>query len=83
VGQRILPVGQYATLDDHRDDFYDVEWHVVYLGEVHNLDGIRFADGEVVGVYLCPASEVENLARQEILPVPHILKIILPQCLEL
>lgn len=83
VDRRLLPVGQYATLDDHRDDFYDVEWHVVYLGEVSNLDGIRFADGEVVGVYLCPAFEVENLVRQEILPVPQILKVILPQCLEL
>jgi isopentenyldiphosphate isomerase len=81
--QRLLPVGEYATLDDHRDDFYDVEWHVVYLGEVRDLDGIRFADGEVVGLYLCPASEVENLVHQEILPVPQILKTILPRCLEL
>jgi 8-oxo-dGTP pyrophosphatase MutT (NUDIX family) len=83
VGQRILPVGEYTTLDDHRADFYDVEWHVVYLGEVYDLDGIRFADGEVVGMYLCPASEVENLVRQEILPVPQILRVILPDCLEL
>jgi len=83
VGQRIVPVGQYGTVDDHRDDFYDVEWHAVYLGEVADLDGVRFADGEVVGLYLCPAPEVENLVRQEVIPVPDLLKIILPRCLEM
>jgi 8-oxo-dGTP pyrophosphatase MutT (NUDIX family) len=83
VGQRIIPVGQWGTVDDHRDDFYDVEWHVVALGEVASLDGIHFADGEVVGLYLCPAPEVEDLLRQEIIPVPEILRVILPHCLAL
>ena len=83
VGQALTFVGGYATHDEHRDNFCDAEWHDVYLAEIAGLDAIRFEDREVVGVYVCPASEVRNLMTQPFIPVTGILRLVLQRCLEL
>ena len=53
------------------ENLYDAEWCDVFVGTVSNtgFSQIHFADEEVVGLYLCPENEVENLITQTRIPM--------------
>ncbi|MBN2440109.1 MAG: NUDIX domain-containing protein [Spirochaetales bacterium] len=63
--------------------FYNMEWRDIYVGGVTTevLDKIYFNDNEVVGVYLCPESQVSHLLQQKTIPMASALKESLPRCL--
>jgi isopentenyldiphosphate isomerase len=70
----------FVTVEERQ--FYDVEWRDVYLGTLRSLEHLRFPDGEVAGVYLCPASEALNLLTQQDLAVANGLSMSLPVCMD-
>ena len=76
--------GGYESYDeDESRSFYNAEWRDVYLGTLftENFDKLRFSDGEVVGLYLCPEAEAENLLNQTFIPLANALRYSLPFCL--
>jgi|GEM_PF-2232698 len=54
--------------------FYNAEFRYVYTGELSGLSKLHFRDNEVVGIYLCPESELSLLLSQNILPLADALK---------
>ncbi len=63
--------------------FYNSEWRDIFVGDVkaNIFDKIRFSDNEVVGLYLCPVVDTENLLNQKIIPIASALKLSLPKCM--
>ena len=62
----------YASYDENPEEHsYNAEWRQVYSGAITaaGLDGIRFDDREVAGLYLCPEAEAGNLLEQKQLPI--------------
>jgi len=83
VGGDLTFVGAYdCTHESDKRPFYDAEWRDVYIARVNSLEAIRFTDGEVVGIYLCPQSEARNLLTQDRLAVANGLRLSLPVCLD-
>jgi 8-oxo-dGTP pyrophosphatase MutT (NUDIX family) len=81
-GGKLIPHSGYESYNERAEDnFYNAEWRDVYLGEISSLEKIRFKDKEVVGIYLCPESEAENLLEQRFIPVASALELSLPRCL--
>ncbi|MFC1765258.1 NUDIX domain-containing protein [Planctomycetota bacterium] len=78
--QRIGGYECFISVDDKQ--FYDVEWREVYLGRVNNIDRLRFIDGEVAGVYLCPLQHARGLLKQNSMSVANGLRMSLPLCLD-
>ena len=72
-------VGGYDCLNEAvRRVFHDAEWRDVYIAQVRSLDAVRFTDGEVVGIYLCPQAEARNLLAQDRIPIANGLRLSLP-----
>jgi isopentenyldiphosphate isomerase len=72
----------YESYDRNESQgFYNAEWRDVYVGVLENLNKFGFSDGEVVGLYLCPESEAENLLSQTFIPLASALRLSLPLCL--
>jgi len=67
------------------DNFFNVEWRELYLGDIlpSAMERIRFQDREVVGLYLCPESEARRFLSQTFLPLASALTNSLPRCLDL
>ncbi|RLC75665.1 MAG: hypothetical protein DRI81_11610 [Chloroflexi bacterium] len=83
IGKKLLFQVGYENYDqDESQSFYNAEWRDVYLGVLaENFNKLRFSDGEVVGLYLCPESEAENLLSQTFIPLASALRLSLPLCL--
>lgn len=64
-------------------NFYNSEWRIIYNGTIKNdhLKNVRFKDGEVVGLYLCPVNEAQHLLNQTGLPLGSALVHTLPKLL--
>ncbi len=62
--------------------FHNDEWSEVFLARLSTdgLENIRFADGEVAGVELCPRSEAGKLLGQNLVPVARALRGFLEEC---
>lgn len=76
-------VGGYACdITEPQRHFYDAEWRDVYVGRLKTLESVRFVDGEVTAVTLCPVSQARQLLAQEALPVANGLTGSLPLCLD-
>jgi 8-oxo-dGTP pyrophosphatase MutT (NUDIX family) len=74
----------YESFDQPPEGYTcNVEWRAVYTGAITTaeLEKIRFADQEVVGLYLCPEAEAGNLLQQKQLPIASGLEFSLPHCL--
>ncbi len=73
---------QQAQPDKH---FCDVEHRDIFVGELkrQSLERISFSDREVVGLYLCPQREAENLLQQNVLAMASGLRKSLPFCLDM
>ena len=54
---------------------FDEEWAELFVAELRSIDSIRFADGEVVGLYVCPCAEATRLLGQSYIPVTGALKV--------
>ena len=54
---------------------FDVEWAELFVAELRSIDSIRFADGEVVALYMCPRAEAPRLLRQPYIPVTGALRV--------
>jgi isopentenyldiphosphate isomerase len=70
----------FVTVEEKQ--FYDVEWRDVYLGRIRSLDNLRFTDGEVACITLCPVAEAFHLLTQQNLAVANGLAMSLPLCLD-
>jgi len=78
----LFQVGYENYDQDESQSFYNAEWRDVYLGILaENFNKLGFSDGEVVGLYLCPESEAENLLSQTFIPLASALRLSLPLCL--
>lgn len=68
---------------NEREHFYNSEWRDIFVGDVKTniFNIIRFSDNEVVGLYLCPVVDTENLLNQKIIPLASALKLSLPKCM--
>jgi 8-oxo-dGTP pyrophosphatase MutT (NUDIX family) len=82
AGELTLIGGYDCTHQADDRPFYDAEWRDVYMARISSLACLGFTDGEVVGVYLCPASEARRLLSQRQIPVANGLRLSLPVCLE-
>ena len=83
VGGEMAPAGTYeCTVQDERTGFFDVEWRHVFVARVRDLSAVRFEDGEVGGLYLCPVAGATALLTQDRLAVADGLKFSLPLCLD-
>lgn len=83
-GGELTYKASYESYDEREEtNFYNAEWRDVYTGElsVGGFNKIRFEDKEVVGLYLCPASEAGNLLDQKSIAIASGLKLSLPYCL--
>lgn len=85
--ERILAFrGGYDSYDqDETNNFYNAEWRDVYVGTIDTacFNRIRFADGEVSGLYLCPSSDASNFLTQQTIPLGDALRSSLMLCIEL
>jgi len=82
IDKELLFRAGYKSYDqDESQGFYNAEWRDVYVGVLENLNKLGFSDGEVVGLYLCPESEAENLLSQTFIPLASALRLSLPLCL--
>jgi isopentenyldiphosphate isomerase len=81
VGELTFVGGYDGYNESDKRLFYDAEWRDVYIARVKSLDAVRFTDGEVVGIYLCPQVEARNILAQDRIPVAHGLRLSLPICL--
>ena len=80
---KLVFVGGYESYDKRAEDsFFNAEWRDVYMGELTDLNVIKFEDKEVVGLYLCPESEARNLLTQGFIPIASALEYSLPKCLQ-
>ena len=74
--------GYVIDNDDVRPEkhFFNAEWRDVYVGEISTtgLEGVRFSDEEVVGLYLCPRAQAPQLLQQEHVPIASALEYSLP-----
>ena len=73
----------YCTGYENREEadaHWDVEWREVYIGEIgaEVLENMHFKDGEVVGLYLCPEAQAQNLIDQKTIPIASGLEHSLP-----
>ena len=71
-GKEVLYCGSYKSYNERSDDnFYNAEWRDIFIGEIsiECLENLRFKDKEVVGIYLCPEKEAENLLNQKVIPI--------------
>ncbi|MHA2254107.1 MAG: NUDIX domain-containing protein, partial [Candidatus Kariarchaeaceae archaeon] len=78
-------ISGYESYDENkRQNFYNAEWRDILLGEIttEGFDKIRFSDKEVVGLYLCPISEANNLLTQKTMSIASALRLSLPKCLK-
>ena len=85
VGESLRPRGGYLTYEERGEDsFFNAEWCDVYLGQLKSdsLGKIRFTDGEVVGIYLCPVHLARDLLSQRLIPIASALERSLPICIE-
>lgn len=77
VSQRIHFIGAYEKYDQNPDlNFYNREYKEVYMGEINTpqIDAVHFNDNEVVGLYLCPETELTALSLQKQIPLASGLK---------
>ena len=77
-------VGGYEWNEEREaETFYNSEWREVFTGEITQtgFERIKFDDREVVGLYLCPVSEADNLLHQTRIPLGSALRHSLPKCL--
>ena len=66
-------VGPLSYVGGHGQ--FDEEWAELFVAELRSIDSIRFADGEVVGLYVCPCAEATRLLGQSYIPVTGALKV--------
>lgn len=66
----------YSTFDSTGLWFNNNEWCEVYVGLIKpgSIKKLHFSDGEVVGLYLCPEAELDNLLKQKQIPVAAALR---------
>ena len=84
--EQLIYCSGYESYDEiSSENFFNREWRDVFIAELTNkgFDRIKFEDGEVVGLYLCPEREAAKLLNQTILPLASALKYSLPICLDL
>lgn len=84
-GHQLIYKKGYESYDEKKSEhFFNAEWRDLYIGEIttEGLEKIQFLDHEVVGIYLCPENEAENLINQKKIPIANALKLSLPYCLE-
>jgi len=67
---------EYPTFNSDGRYFHNNEWCDVYTAEIQPvmLRSLHYDDGEVVGSYLCPESELRNLLVRSQFPVAAALK---------
>jgi isopentenyldiphosphate isomerase len=85
LNEKLLLQGEYESYtEDESQGFYNAEWREVYRGVLpeDNFRKLKLLDGEVVGIYLCPEAEIENLLHQSFIPLADGLKLSLPFCLQ-
>ena len=76
VNQKLTKILEYSTYNSSGDWFHNNEWCEVYEGEIKldSLSKLCFVDGEVVGSYLCPMSELRKLPMQKYIPIAPALR---------
>lgn len=61
---------------NERNNFYNNEWCEVYSAELQldSISNIKFSDGAVVGLYLCPIDQIGNLLSQDKIKLTDAVK---------
>lgn len=80
-GSELEWIAAYENYEEYPEkNLYNLEWHDVFTTTIPTLtlEKISFSDKEVVGLYLCPFSELETLLQQQYLPLTGGLKHSLP-----
>ena len=82
-GRLVYREGYEISEKQEENNFFNTEWRDIYRGEIstESFNQIRFNDNEVVGMYLCPESQAQNLLNQKIIPIASALRDSLPLCL--
>ncbi len=76
---------EYTAYNTSGEWFHNNEWCEVFSGEVKldSISKLKFIDGEVVGMYLCPKSELTALIKQDTFSIAPALKnFIRYECME-
>jgi len=72
LGNQLHPLPAYDFYEEKPAlNFYNAERRICYLAYIDalGLEKIRFEDGELVGIYLCPFEETYRLLEQSALPM--------------
>jgi isopentenyldiphosphate isomerase len=80
-GSELLWKTAYESANSYpQKNFYNLEWCEVFTAELATsaFEKIAFTDEEVVGIYLCPLSELNNLLKQKQIPLASGLKKSIP-----
>ena len=90
VGKHDLADGTLRNLGGYehceprpKDNFFNCEWRQVYAGNLtaEGFQNLRFADGEVSGLFLCPEAQATMLLEQKTILIASALRQSLPLCL--
>lgn len=83
-GNMLIHQGGYDSYDeDEENSFFNSEWRDVYVGTITStgFNKVKFSDGEVSGLYLCPSSGAPDLLTQRIIPLGNALQSSLDFCI--
>ncbi|MEM6806253.1 MAG: NUDIX domain-containing protein [Bacteroidota bacterium] len=72
LGNQLHPLPAYDFYEEKPElNFYNAERRMCYLAKIDSqgLERIRFEDGELAGVYLCPLEGVNRLLEQSTVPM--------------
>lgn len=61
---------------NEKNNFYNNEWCEVYTTDIKedSIKNIKFSDGAVVGLYLCPIDQIDNLLNQDKIKLTDAVK---------
>lgn len=76
VEEDLKKTSKYSAYNSSGEWFHNNEWCEVFTGEVKpdSISKLQFVDGEVVGMYLCPKSELTALLEQDTFPIAPALR---------
>lgn len=83
-GGRLLYRTGYEIFETQEDaNYVNCEWREVYTADLtaEGFSQVRFNDGEVASLLLCPETEAQSLLNQQVLPIASALRHSLPYCL--